>query len=194
MTIAMDQVLTARVGEFVARNHMTHVATDTHFMEASLAMAEQALARGDFPVGAVLVIDGKIAGKDSNRGFTEQTWISHAETALIVRNSALLREKATSGADIQLHATLEPCLMCLGVAVQHRVSKITYSCPDPVRGSAHLDASHFKQAYVSMWPEIKQGPLRHRSYTLMTEFLKCGDEEWKRRHLKLYAAMRATWK
>ncbi|NTV41004.1 MAG: nucleoside deaminase [Candidatus Moranbacteria bacterium] len=168
---------------------------DKEFMKIALEEARQAFERGDFPVGAVLVIDGKLIDKCNNDSLSSSKWISHAETTLLNRNSALIKEKSSNGAKVELYATLEPCLMCFGVAVHHRLSRIIYACPDPNAGSTHINPSSMKEVYLNMWPKISGGLMKEKSCEMMIDFFNGGKtEKWKQRNASLFENMQKNWK
>jgi len=147
---------------------------EKHFMALALAEAEQALAAGDYPVGAVLTLNGELLNKARNSLFTEQRWTAHAEHNLIYLNSENLLKLYRNGQpyDVCLYTTLEPCLMCLGIAMMHRVSKIIYACPDPHGGAANVDPERLGSFYPQHWPSFEMGTYKIESCDLIVDFLK----------------------
>lgn len=140
-------------------------------MQAAMAEARTALQNGDYPIGAVLVIDGQIIDRSRNSIYSGKNWHSHAESNLIIKNSRLIKEKIKTGSDVQIYTTLEPCLMCLGTIVLHRIPHIIYACTDPHGGSMGLKPAALAVWYKDNWPTFKQGPLKQDSLELMIEFL-----------------------
>ena len=142
----------------------------------SLAMAEAraALESGDYPVGAVLTVNGEMIAKARNSVFTENQSTAHAEQNLLRAHSAFLRQsiRENPAARIAIYTTLEPCLMCLGGIAIHRVDRIVYACPDPHGGAAHLDVETIGKFYSSQWARIENGLMREESADLMISFFK----------------------
>ena len=132
---------------------------DNHFLSLALEEARLASEAGDYPVGAVLTLNGTLLAKGRNSLFTDRRWTAHAEHNLISKNSANLLTVFRSGApyDVCLYSSLEPCLMCLGIAMMHRVSRIVFSCPDPHGGTSDIDPENLGIFYRAEWPEIEMG-------------------------------------
>jgi len=84
--------------------------TDPDYMRLALAQAEDAYARGDWPVGAVIVKDGVVLATGQNRQLTERNLLVHAETDAIRNAEAGHGLEMLAGAT--LYATMEPCPMC----------------------------------------------------------------------------------
>jgi tRNA(Arg) A34 adenosine deaminase TadA len=158
---------------FVRRREIVMTSSDEEYMQLALAEARAALTAGDYPVGAVLVVAGEIWGTGRNALFSQGCTTAHAEHALIAANSARLRAAthAPEETTVCLYTTLEPCLMCLGIAVLHRVTRIVYACPDPHGGATRLDRFSIGSVYGRRWPEIVVGTGRAESCALIVEFL-----------------------
>lgn len=101
------------------------------FMSQALQEAEMAFERGDVPVGAVLVNDGNILARGSNRKTTDPT--AHAEMQVLREAAACLGHWNLKGCD--LYVTLEPCPMCAGAAVAARLRGIVFGARDPRAGA-----------------------------------------------------------
>lgn len=147
---------------------------DEQLMSVALNEARAAAAEGDYPVGAALVVGGSLWGRARNALFSEGRTTAHAEHALIAGRSAELRAALCAQPDIaiEVYTTLEPCLMCLGIAVLHRVSRIVVACPDPHGGATRLDRLQLGSAYAQRWPQIVPGPFRRESCELIIQFLR----------------------
>jgi tRNA(adenine34) deaminase len=105
---------------------------DAGFMAAALADARLALAHGDVPVGAVVVVDGTIIARDHNRREQLGDPTAHAEL-LALRNAA--RHLGHWRVEGTLYVTQEPCPMCAGALVNARVSRLVYGCANPKAGA-----------------------------------------------------------
>ena len=113
---------------------MSDAAGDLAFMKRALALAEQAEARGEVPVGAVLVRGGEVLGEGYNQVISTSDPTAHAEVVALrdaagkVDNYRLPRST--------LYVTIEPCTMCVGAIIHARVSRVLYASSDPKGGAA----------------------------------------------------------
>jgi tRNA(adenine34) deaminase len=105
-------------------------------MLEALKCAEQAEAEDEVPVGAVVVLNGKIVGRGYNRREQDQNPLAHAEVLAI--QSACENLKSWRLEDCTLWVTLEPCPMCLAACQQARVQKVVYGAQDPKGGALSL--------------------------------------------------------
>ena len=106
---------------------------DETFMDAALAEGAAAAARGEVPVGAVVVVDGAIVGRGHNLRETRADPTAHAEVIALREASAALGTWRLDRAT--LYSTLEPCPMCAGALVNGRVARLVYGCADPKAGA-----------------------------------------------------------
>lgn len=117
---------------------MGGVDRDAHFIRLALREAEKAYAREEVPVGAVLVIDGKVVGRAHNVRESHNDPTGHAETVLLRRVAKRLKRWRLN--DATLYVTKEPCVMCAGVMVNARLGRVVYGCHDPKGGAQTLFA------------------------------------------------------
>jgi tRNA(adenine34) deaminase len=109
-------------------------AADETFMRRALALAREAEAAGEVPVGAVIVGDGAIIAEGWNQPIRAQDPSAHAEMiALRAAGLALGTYRLT---DTTLYVTLEPCAMCAGAMVHARVRRLVFGATDPRAGAA----------------------------------------------------------
>lgn len=102
-------------------------------MQAALEQARIGLAAGEVPVGAVLVIDGRIVARAYNQPIVSVDPTAHAEI-LVLREAA----RAVGNyrlTDASVYVTVEPCLMCVGALVHARVRDLVYGAPEPKTGA-----------------------------------------------------------
>jgi tRNA(adenine34) deaminase len=133
--------------------------SDDAAMDQAMAMAQKALAAGDLPVGAALVIGGELAGVAHNTIGSNKTLVAHAEITLLLRHGgAIMAHWMKGGSDVALFTTLEPCLMCLSASAHSRVSRVVYACRDTIAGAA----SHGVPMpwYSPVWPRIEHTATR----------------------------------
>ncbi len=102
-------------------------------MRAALELAAEAAAKGEVPVGAVVVKDGAIIGCGSNRPITTSDPTAHAEIVALREAAATLGNYRLIGCE--LYVTLEPCAMCVGAMVHARLARVVYGASDPKTGA-----------------------------------------------------------
>lgn len=107
---------------------------DAFWMGKAIAQAEKAAARGEVPIGAVIVKDGKIIARGHNLREGMQDPSAHAELIAIRRGAKKTCNWRLLGTT--LYVTLEPCLMCMGAILLARVEKVVFGCHDPKGGAA----------------------------------------------------------
>lgn len=106
---------------------------DEKYMREALALAAQAAAAGEVPVGAVVVKDGRIIGRGYNRPITNSDPTAHAE--IIALREAAAAESNYRLPGCELYVTLEPCAMCVGALVHARLARVIYGTKDPKTGA-----------------------------------------------------------
>ena len=102
-------------------------------MRHALSLADRAEQAGEVPVGAVLVLDGRIVGEGWNSPISNQDPTAHAEIAAVREAARRLGNYRLPGTT--LYVTLEPCAMCAGAVIHARVSRLVYGAPDPRSGA-----------------------------------------------------------
>jgi tRNA(adenine34) deaminase len=106
---------------------------DARFMEAALALAQDARERQEVPVGAVVVVDGAIVGRGYNQPIGSQDPTAHAEIVAIRQAAQRIGNYRLTGAT--LYVTIEPCQMCVGAMVHARIARLVYGAPEPKAGA-----------------------------------------------------------
>src|ERR1700682_4507838 len=104
-----------------------------HWMEEALALARQAQARGEVPVGAVVVKDGAIIGRGGNAPIAATDPTAHAEIAALREAARALGNYRLP--DCDLYVTLEPCAMCAGAILHARIRRLVFGARDPKTGA-----------------------------------------------------------
>lgn len=107
---------------------------DSYWMGKALREADKAAARGEVPIGAVIVRDGALLGRGFNERERKNDPTAHAEVVAIRRAAARSGNWRLAGAD--LYVTLEPCLMCMGAIILARLNRVVFGCYDPKGGAA----------------------------------------------------------
>jgi len=104
-----------------------------NFMRAALALAAEAAAAGEVPVGAVVVREGEIVGRGYTRPISSHDPTAHAEIVALREAAARLGNYRLPGCE--LYVTLEPCAMCVGAMVHARIARVVYGASDPKTGA-----------------------------------------------------------
>jgi tRNA(adenine34) deaminase len=112
---------------------MTGQEVDEQWMRVAIAEARLAQARGEVPVGAVIVHEAKVIGRGHNERESAQDPTAHAEMIAIRQAAEALRSWRLI--DTVLYVTLEPCPMCAGALVNARVPRVVWGCNDPKAGA-----------------------------------------------------------
>jgi tRNA(adenine34) deaminase len=107
---------------------------DLGHMRTALAEAELAAGSGEVPVGAVVVVGGKVVATGHNRSETDNDPSAHAEIVALRAAAKELGNYRLSSAT--LYVTLEPCAMCMGAMVQARIGRLVFGAYDPKAGAA----------------------------------------------------------
>lgn len=106
---------------------------DDAFMEMALGEARKAQAAGEVPVGAIVVIDGRVVGAGFNQPIASHDPTAHAEIVALRAAARQAGNYRLSGAT--LYVTVEPCMMCVGAMVHARVSAVVYGAAEPKAGA-----------------------------------------------------------
>jgi tRNA(adenine34) deaminase len=107
---------------------------DERWMDEALALARDAAARGEVPVGAVVVHDGVVVGRGGNRPIEHNDPTAHAEIAALREAGARRANYRLPGC--ALYVTLEPCAMCAGAMLHARIARVVFGARDPKTGAA----------------------------------------------------------
>jgi len=119
-------------------------------MREALALAEQAAAQGDIPVGAIVLnADGHVIGRGYNTRERDHDPLGHAEIVALREAAAHLGSWRLD--DCTLVVTLEPCTMCAGAIVQSRIARLVFGTFDAKAG-----------AVGSLWDVVRDRRLPHR--------------------------------
>lgn len=137
------------------------------FMRAALEEARAAAARGEVPVGAVLVQNGRIIARAGNTREGQPSALGHAELSVIADGCRALGRWRLS--DCTLYVTLEPCPMCAGAAVNARLGAVVYGAYDPAAGCLGSKINLFALDF-NYRPRIVAGVLEGECRALLTEF------------------------
>lgn len=125
------------------------------FMAAALEEARAAAARGEVPVGAVVVAGGRIVARAGNRTRELADPTAHAEMLAIREACRLAGSERLAGHDI--YVTLEPCPMCAAAIAAARLDRLYYGAADPKSGGVAQGARVFSHPQCHHVPEVYDG-------------------------------------
>lgn len=149
---------------------VTQPKDPSYWMGLALKEAHKAKIKGEVPVGAIIVKDGKVISRGFNLRETKNNPILHAE--LIAIQKAALKLKSWRLVDCDLYVTLEPCLMCSGAIIQSRLRHIYISTEDPKAGACCSLYKVFDDKRFNHQPKWETGVLKEESSTLLKTFFK----------------------
>ncbi len=142
---------------------------DISFMDAALALAKEAAAEGEVPVGCVIVRNGQIVGRGRNRRETGKTALGHAEIEAIGDACKILGGWRLW--DCTLYVTLEPCPMCAGAIINARIPKVVFGASDEKCGACGSVCDLFAMNF-NHHPEVMKGVREEESKALLTDFFQ----------------------
>jgi tRNA(adenine34) deaminase len=141
---------------------------DETFMLEALALAREALAAGEVPVGAVVVREGIVIGQGYNAPITGRDPTAHAEVRALREAAARLVNYRLTGCD--LYVTLEPCAMCAGAIMHSRIRRVIYGAADPKTGACGSIVNLFSEPRLNHHTQVIQGVLAPQCGELLSTF------------------------
>lgn len=144
------------------------ILSDEDYMRHALSLAQRARSMGEVPVGAIVVMDGRIVGEGGNRPISSSDPTAHAEIEAL--RDAARRTGNYRLVGCSLFVTLEPCLMCAG-AIQHaRISRLVYGASDPKTGVCGSVLDVFSDARLNHHAEVIPGILQAECGDILKQF------------------------
>ncbi|MGR5069948.1 MULTISPECIES: tRNA adenosine(34) deaminase TadA [Vibrio] len=156
---------------------LSFTSQDELFMRRAMALAEQAEAEGEVPVGAVLVKDGEIIAEGWNRSICAHDATAHAEIQTLRKAGETLQNYRLL--DTTLYVTLEPCPMCAGALLHSRVKRVVYGAPDLKAGAAGTVLNLFESQAAYHYATVESGLLEEECRTQLQAFFKRRRKEIK---------------
>jgi len=139
-----------------------------NFMSLALDEARAAQARGEVPVGCVIVADGKVVARAGNRTLADMDPTAHAEMLAIRAAAAALGSERLAGCD--LYVTLEPCAMCAAAMSFARIRRLYFGAADPKGGAVEHGPRFFAQPTCHHRPEVYGGIGESEAAALLKDF------------------------
>jgi len=144
--------------------------TPNDWMAKAIELAEQAAKLDEVPVGAIVVLDGKVIGEGFNRPISGCDPTAHAEIVALRDAAAKIGNYRLTDAD--LYVTIEPCSMCAGAIVHSRIRKVYYGALEPKAGVAQSQQSFFTADWLNHQAEIEGGVLAEECTAVVQRFFK----------------------
>ncbi|MCA1037866.1 MULTISPECIES: tRNA adenosine(34) deaminase TadA [Bacillus] len=159
---------------------------DDDYMKEAIEEAKKAGELGEVPIGAVVVLDGKIISRAHNLRESNQNAVAHAELLAIEEACGMLGTWRLE--DAVLYVTLEPCAMCSGAIILSRIKRVVYGASDPKGGCAGTFMNLLQDERFNHQSEVSAGVLEEECGSLLTDFFRALRErkkEEKRRRKQL---------
>ena len=145
-------------------------ASDEVWMEEALRCAQRALEAGEVPVGAVVVCEGRVVARGSNRSITDSDPTAHAEIIALREAGAGVGNYRLE--DCELFSTIEPCAMCAGAMVHARIKRLVYGADDLKAGAVHSVMQVLNHPRLNHKIEVRSGVLAGRSAEMLQAFFR----------------------
>ena len=143
--------------------------THEFYMAEALALAREAAADGDIPVGCVVVRDGEVIGRGRNRREADNRATAHAEMEAINMACAALGSWRLE--DCALYVTLEPCPMCAGAILNARIPRVFYGARDEAMGACGGVLNLFMEDFPNT-PALVGGILEEECRAVLGDFFR----------------------
>ena len=138
------------------------------FTQLALEEARAAAARGEVPVGCVIVREGDVVARAGNRTLADKDPTAHAELLAIRQAAAALGSERLSGCD--LYVTLEPCTMCAAAIAFARIRRLYFGAADPKGGAVEHGVRFFSSPTCHHRPEVYGGINESQCAGLLRDF------------------------
>ena len=149
---------------------MVAVTGHEPFMREALEMAQQSGAAGEVPVGAVVVLDGRIVGRGGNRPIGTHDPTAHAEIVALRDAAARVGNYRLPGA--AMYVTVEPCVMCVGALVHARIETLVFGAPEPKAGAIESTQRAHEHPALNHRLRVVSGVLAAEARALVQEFFR----------------------
>lgn len=150
--------------------------SDENYMREALLLAAAAQARGEVPVGAVVVKDGEIIGRGYNQPISGHDPTAHAEVVAMRDAARRMGNYRLTGCE--LYVTLEPCIMCAGAIMHARVARLVYGAADPKTGACGSVVDLFADTKLNHHAAVVRGVLAGECGALLSAFFRRRRQGW----------------
>lgn len=139
-------------------------------MREALAEARNGFEAGEVPVGAVVVVHGRVVGRGYNQPISATDPTAHAEIVALRAAAANLGNYRL--VDATLYVTIEPCLMCVGAAVHARVGTLVYGAAEPKAGAIESSCRAHENPALNHRLQAAGGVLEDECRAVIQEFFR----------------------
>ena len=139
-------------------------------MKLALEMAKKAEKKDEVPIGAVIVLNGKVIAKAYNKKESKNLATAHAEILAINKASKKLKSWRLDGAE--LYVTLEPCPMCAGAITNARIKKVYFGAYEPKSGSAVSKFNILTESGLNHVTEYEGGVMEEECSSIIKNYFK----------------------
>ena len=146
------------------------MSPDELFMQTAIDLARQAEAKGEVPVGAVVVVGGNVRGRGYNSPILGNDPTAHAEILALREAAGALQNYRLEAAT--LYATLEPCVMCAGALVAARVKRLVFGARDLRFGGVRSKFRLADSELLNHRVEVVEGVLAAECLALVKQFFE----------------------
>lgn len=146
------------------------IKNDQYYIREALKEARKARRAGEVPVGAVVVLDGKIIGRGHNTPISGTDPTAHAEITALRKAALKTGNYRLSGC--ALYATIEPCAMCAGAMVWARVSRAVFGAKDAKAGACGSVMNVAANSKLNHRVEVRGGVLEKECRSLIRGFFR----------------------
>ena len=143
---------------------------DIKFMKIALKEAEKAYEKGEVPIGAVIVLDGKVIAKSQNKRNTSKNATHHAEILAINKACKKLNDWRLENAE--MYVTLEPCPMCAGAISNARIKKVYFGAYERKSGAVLSNFRILFSSGLNHTVEVKGGILEEDCSKILKNFFR----------------------
>ena len=141
------------------------------YMEQALKAAEKGLEQGEVPIGALLISpDGEIVSKANNQPIALNDPTAHAEILALRSAGVKLNNYRLMGSTLVV--TIEPCIMCIGAAINARISRLVFGAPDPKAGAAGSFFNLVEDKRLNHRIDVISGVMEKECAKLLQDFFR----------------------
>ncbi len=151
------------------------MTSDEEWMQQALELAAEAEAKGEVPVGAVVVLDQQVIGRGFNQPISSCDPTAHAEIVAL-RNAARSVDNYRL-VDATLYVTLEPCTMCTGAIIHSRICRLVFGASEPKAGVIESRLQMLDADYLNHKVEYRGGVCRQQCGEVISRFFASRREQ-----------------
>ncbi|MEH7272619.1 tRNA adenosine(34) deaminase TadA [Neobacillus vireti] len=144
--------------------------SDEYYMKEAIKEAKKAEALAEVPIGAIIVVDGRIISRAHNLRESNQSAVAHAE--LLAIEHACKETGSWRLENSTLYVTLEPCAMCSGAIILSRIERVVYGAADPKGGCAGTFMNLLQDERFNHQSEVTSGVMEAECGRLLTDFFR----------------------